>query len=332
MNAGQYCRDNEATPVRPILTSNGVAREQVRDIQRRRMLSAMVELVAERGVANVTVAQVVERAGVSRRTFYEVFGDRDDCFLAAFDECLEWIYGEVLPAYERPGRSRGKIRGALVALLSAFDGEPALTRLLVVESLAGGPATLERRARVVNALVAAIDEIRRETNTSHPPHPMTAEGVVGGVLALIHTRLLESDSERERLIELTNPLMSMIVLPYLGAAAARRELERPLPKSTGGTRSHGRDPLRDVGMRLTYRTVRVLAAVGANPGASNREIAETAGIEDQGQISKLLTRLQNLELLVNTGAGQARGAPNAWTLTDRGAEVRDAIAVQTDRS
>jgi DNA-binding MarR family transcriptional regulator len=71
-------------------------------------------------------------------------------------------------------------------------------------------------------------------------------------------------------------------------------------------------------MRLTYRTVRVLAAIGGNPGASNREIAAASGIVDQGQISKLLNRLARLELTENHGVGQEKGGANAWQLTERG--------------
>jgi DNA-binding MarR family transcriptional regulator len=77
-------------------------------------------------------------------------------------------------------------------------------------------------------------------------------------------------------------------------------------------------------MRLTYRTVRVLSVIGERPGASNREIAESSGIVDQGQISKLLNRLARLELIVNLGGGQERGASNAWHLTPRGGQVERA--------
>jgi hypothetical protein len=83
-------------------------------------------------------------------------------------------------------------------------------------------------------------------------------------------------------------------------------------------------------MRLTYRTVRVLMAVIAGPGSSNREVAEGAGISDQGQISKLLARLRGLDLIENVGAGSARGEPNAWALTERGEEVANAIAHRSD--
>ena len=84
------------------------------------------------------------------------------------------------------------------------------------------------------------------------------------------------------------------------------------------------DPLSGLNIRLTYRTVRVLMVIAEQPGASNREIAEGSGIVDQGQISKLLTRLERLKLIRNIGAGQERGAANAWQLTGRGAEVERA--------
>jgi DNA-binding MarR family transcriptional regulator len=127
--------------------------------------------------------------------------------------------------------------------------------------------------------------------------------------------------------------MSMIVLPYLGPAAARRELSRTVPKTRARLpRRTERDPLRELEMRLTYRTVRVLMAVAANPGSSNRAVADGAGIKDQGQISKLLARLKRLDLIENTGEGSARGGPNAWVLTERGREVHGAISEQSTRS
>lgn len=82
-------------------------------------------------------------------------------------------------------------------------------------------------------------------------------------------------------------------------------------------------------MRLTYRTVRVLMGIAGHPGASNRTVAEASGISDQGQISKLLARLDSLGLVRNTGQGHPKGAPNAWQLTTRGQEVEQAIRLQT---
>jgi hypothetical protein len=74
-------------------------------------------------------------------------------------------------------------------------------------------------------------------------------------------------------------------------------------------------------MRMTYRTRRVLSTIAAKPGASNRDVADAAGIEDQGQISKLLAKLAGLGLLLNANEGRPRGGANAWWLTEPGEEL-----------
>jgi AcrR family transcriptional regulator len=310
---------------------NTLGRERVSDIQRSRMLGAMVGEVAERGVGNVSVSHVVARSGVSRRTFYEIFEDREDCFLAAFDEAVGRIADVVIPAHARPGSWPAKTRAALAALLELFEDEPDIGRLVVVESLGAGVNALERRTRVLVPAVEAIDQGRAANKAGVALPGITAEIVVGGVLGVLHARL--TAGERRPLIELLNPLMVMIVFPYLGRAAADRELDRPVsPRRRDPPRSAA-DPLRGLEMRLTYRTVRALLAVAKNPGSSNRTVADASGISDQGQISRLLTRLHGLGLIENAGSGPARGEPNAWTLTQRGWEVHGAIAQQTsDRS
>jgi DNA-binding MarR family transcriptional regulator len=142
------------------------------------------------------------------------------------------------------------------------------------------------------------------------------------------------------MVELLNPLMAMIVLPCHGPAAAQKELEHPAAKAAGTPGagggaakrgqdtssssvpvSSGRSPLDGLPMRLTYRTVLVLTAIAEQPGASNREVAAVADISDQGQISKLLARLERLGLIENTGEEQPSGEPNAWHLTSRGQEL-----------
>jgi AcrR family transcriptional regulator len=284
----------------------------------------MVDVAAERGAANVTVAHVVAHSGVSRRTFYEQFEDREDCFVAAFEVAVENMAAGVLPAYERPGKWRERIRASLSALLEGLDEDPAIGRLLIVEMLGAGQPALERRRQLLGQIIKAVDRGRAEGKGEGPPS-LTAEGVVGGVFSLIHSRLL--DGGRASLLELLNPLMSMIVLPYLGPAAARRELREPAPQTLKGIRRIASDPLRELEMRLTYRTMRVLLAIGSHPGASNRQIADASGISDQGQVSKLLTRLEQLGLISNAGNARAKGEPNAWTLTERGAAIQEAISV-----
>jgi AcrR family transcriptional regulator len=310
---------------------NGFGQAQVAQIQRARILAAMFDVATELGAANVSVADVVERSGVSRRTFYETFADREDCFLAAFDDALAFASQRVLPAYQAERRWRDQVRAAVIAFLSFLDEEPVIGRLLIRESLTGGAKTRTRREQVLAQIAGAIDRGREESaNTAAMLQPLTAEGLVGGALSIIDARL--SLSRDPPVIGLANVLLSMIVLPYLGPAAARRALDRPVEPRVSDRRDARllEDPFKGAGMRLTYRTVRVLLAVAEHPNASNRAIGQTAGIADQGQISKLLGRLQRLGLISNTGLGPGRGAPNAWTLTATGRQLTKSIRTHTE--
>jgi DNA-binding MarR family transcriptional regulator len=116
----------------------------------------------------------------------------------------------------------------------------------------------------------------------------------------------------------------------LGATAARRELERPTPRPACATIEDASDPFKGLSIRFTYRTARVLATIATSPGASNRLVADTSGILDEGQMSRLLTRLQRSGLVENYGEGKPKGEPNAWTLTERGEAVHAALGVRLD--
>jgi AcrR family transcriptional regulator/predicted transcriptional regulator len=304
----------------------GLPRGHVTEVQRNRVLAATVEVVTEIGYARMTVAQIIARARVSRKTFYDVFADREDCFLAVFDQSVERARALAVEAYEREPAWRDAMRAGLASLLTLMDEDRALARLCVVEALGAGDRVLARRREVLEGLAAVVDRGRDSARAGGEPAPLTAEAVVGAVFAVLHTRLL--DRREEPLGGLLGSLMSIIVLPYLGTRAAGRERARP--QQVGSARPHvagdarAEDPLRGLNMRLTYRTVRVLSVIDEHPGASNREIAERSGITDQGQISKLLTRLARLALVENRGDGQERGASNAWYLTPRGEQVERA--------
>ncbi len=310
-------------------------------MQRRRLLLAIREVVAEGGLEDASVGRICKRASMSRRTFYELFEDREACFLRAVQVAVEQIAQDVIGAFECGDRTRsardtqgsrgwrGRVRAALTVLLERFDSEPGVARLCSVEALKAGPEVLAYRRRVLEALSSAVDRGRGEAKGIAGPAHLAAESTVGGVLSVLHARVLARDPRP--LVELLNPLMSMIVHPYLGAAAARRELEMPMPASNGRLAERvvingvGPDPFRDLPMRFTYRTARVMSAIASQPGINNREVGDTAGVHDQGQISKLLHRLQRNGLIDNHRSEHAKGEPNAWTLTDRGCAVHAAI-------
>jgi AcrR family transcriptional regulator/DNA-binding MarR family transcriptional regulator len=305
-----------------------VPREQLVEIQRSRLLAAAVVAVDELGYADTTVSDVTSRARVSRRTFYELFANREECLAAVLEDVVALIEGEVAAADLDGLPWRERVRGGLWAILSFLDREPALARVCVVQALCGGPRLLARREEILAGLAAVVDEGRLDARGGGCT-PLTAEGVVGAAFAIVYARLLRV--EREPLTGLLGELMGMIVLPYMGAAAARREQVRPAParplRAADGPASGGvvGDPLQGVSMRLTYRTARVLEGVAECSGGSNREVAECAGIQDPGQVSKLLARLERLGLLVNTGEGHAKGEPNAWSLTPKGRLVAQSV-------
>ncbi len=293
------------------------------------MLAGAVGAIEEFGYVNTTVEQITSRARVSRRTFYELFENREACLIALLEDILGMIEGELAAVHLAGLGWRERVRGCLWAILSFFDREPALARVCVVQALRGGPEVLERREEILARLARAIDKGRREGPRGRGCAPLTAEGLVGAAFAIVYARLLRG--ERGPLTGLVGELMSMIVLPYLGPAVARRELARPTRgpvRAVERAPAHpqvDRDPLQDVPMRLTLRTARVLECVAEQPGVSNRAVAERAGISDQGQISKLMARLERLGLTANTGAGHAKGEPNAWKLTAKGELVAQSI-------
>jgi AcrR family transcriptional regulator/DNA-binding MarR family transcriptional regulator len=348
----------------------------VSELQRTRLLDAAFELVAEQGFRRMAARKVAERAGVSPKTFYDLFADREDCFLATFDHAVEELAAVARPAYEGEGEWVARIRAALGALLDFLDREPELCRLVFIEALGAGARVLERRAEILERLERVIDEGRAGAKGAGELPPLTAAGIVGATFSVIHGQLLQQHPES--LSALLNPLMATIVFPYRGRKAAARELERPISKAgprtlptlphlpegsnppnhqgsdllpadrsrppsrprdlisgpagrTSGSRAGSRQssgscagPGRTSGsradLRLTVRTYAVLQAVAAHPGVSNREVSDLVRVADQGQISRLMARLEERGLLENAG-GQVQGVAKAWRLTSQGQEV-----------
>jgi AcrR family transcriptional regulator len=305
------------------------------ELQRARLLDGAVAAVSELGWSGVTVADIAAHARVSRKTFYDLFCEREDCLLAVLDDTLARVEDELAGADLEGVSWCGRVRRGLWIVLSFFDREPELARLLVVGSAGGGYRVQEWRQGVIARLAAIIDEGRPSGARGQRVPVLTAEGMVGAVLMVLHTRLLP-DTERASLSALQGQLMGMIVLPYLGVGAAFAECERPTPQTpvlssavrVGAYRADV-DPFRDIPMRLTYRTARVLEAAAEHPGSSNRFIGEQADVHDQGQISKLLARLERIGLLQNTSEGHTKGEPNAWSLTTLGERVTEHLALRT---
>jgi len=200
--------------------------EQASEVQRMRILSAMVEVASEHGTESATVARVAARAGVSTGTFYALFEDRQDCLTAVFEEAVASATKHVSAAYDTQARWVDRVRAAVLALLELLDEERELARLCVEHAVASH-AMLMRRGEVLGELTRIIDEGRGASRAARNPPPLAAQGVLGSALGLIYSELIARDPRS--MVELLNPLMFWIVLPYLGASAARKEQYRLLP-------------------------------------------------------------------------------------------------------
>ncbi len=297
------------------------------DERRARTFRAIAEAVAERGVRSVTLADIAAWAEVSPRQLREQFADVEGGILAAFEWTTQRAGATMAAAYGGESRWIEAIRASLAAMLELIEQEPELARLWIVDSLGGGSKVLRRRAKTIATLCEYIDSGRLDAASRTEPPAITAEGVVGGLLAVLQTRLLAPGAEPPS--GLLGELVSLVVLPYMGSAAAKRELTRSAGRSPLGRRSRprpsGHAAVEGAGVRLTYRTARVLMAIAERPGSSNREVGNRGEVVDQGQISKLLARLESQGLIVNTGGGGRRGAPNAWELTPRGEQLEHAV-------
>lgn len=300
---------------------HAIAREQIPAVQRMRIIAAIATLASERDAATITIREIVAVAGVSTKTFYEIFEDRSDSVLAAIDHAWSMAAERAQPAYETPNRWVDRMRSGLAALLAFCDEEPEMAHLCMVTSAAAGPTALGRRRDVVNQLARLVDEGR--ILTRRQPPPFTAEGVIGAVSGVIHARLLTPG--HDALIDLLNPLVSMIVLPYRGEAAARKQLDMRRPRLTAPAVTSGPPAGSPVPVRLTHRTLAVLTAISQEPGLNNIEIAKRAGIRDEGQISKLLARLAHCGLMVNR-RDRTTGTANEWHLTHHGEAAQARIA------
>ena len=268
---------------------------------------------------------MASRAGISEAVFFEVFQNVEECYRAAFEEGLGRLSRSVDEAAGREGSWLDRLRAGLVAFLGFLDDEPAWGRLLIVDTpVTDGVLELRSQQRVPGVLTSLLDDGAPQAIGELMPEPtLTSELVVGGVISVIRAQMLKGDGAV--LVGLAPSLMSFMVRPYLGQVAANAELEGR-PSANAHASADELVPSRktelaraaSLPIRVTHRTTLVLRAIGQAPYSNNREVAEAAGLADEGQASKLLARLERRGVIENVGVGAARGEPNAWLLTVSG--------------
>src|SRR5262245_26402169 len=203
---------------------HGLSREAVAASQRKRIIEAMVAAVAQRGYAATRVVDVIARAGVSRRTFYELFRDKEQCFLAAYDEVFGRLVADTSDAFESAAGQAWseRIRAAMTALLVGLADDPAAARFSIVEVFVVGARAVARRDAALRRLGDLVDAGRSESSLELPG--ITGKAIIGGI-----NELLYADIRAGAAAELPSRLPDIIFWitePFLGIAGAGRERDR----------------------------------------------------------------------------------------------------------
>lgn len=192
--------------------------------QRSRIHQAMIEVVSERGYPETRVVDVIGVAGVSRKTFYELFDSKEDCFLAAYDVLLGNLLGEATKAFESTPETAWaeRVRSALEVLLEHLAAHPEEARFAIVEVLAAGPKALARRDAALRQFTGFLEAGRSETSVELPG--ITSLSIAGGINELLYSEILHGAASR--LPERLPDLMFWVTLPFLGPKRAGAERER----------------------------------------------------------------------------------------------------------
>jgi AcrR family transcriptional regulator len=192
-------------------------------VQRERLLAAMLRATAELGYREVSVQEVLDRAGVSRPTFYEHFENKEACFLAAFDSAASRLRNRLEAAAEDGEGWRERLRLGLEELLRFVAEDPDAAMSLIVDGRAACPDALTRRDDLLDHFASCLDGmVRAEVSADEAPSAIAAAGIVGGIEALLYSRLNRGTTEG--IADLLPSLMYFAVLPYEGQEAASEEL------------------------------------------------------------------------------------------------------------
>lgn len=190
--------------------------------QRERLLEAAIRVVAEKGYAATTVADLTREAGISRTTFYEMFEDKEGCFLAAYDGIVDALVRRIAAAYESEEEWPQRARAGLAALLEALAEEPDVARLALVDVGSAGPAAQRRFRAAMQRLTPFFEEGRDFAPGGRNLPANTSRMAIGAVTGLIADELTEERAED--LPKLLSDVLFATLVPYIGPDAAAREV------------------------------------------------------------------------------------------------------------
>ena len=282
--------------------------------QRDRLVVAMGELTAELGLAAVGVHHVCQRAGVSRRTFYELYADRDACVLDMHEEAFGRLLAHLDAAVGAAGRQwEDRAVAATQALFGAWEADRVLAQLCLVSSVSGHGEALKLRHAMIEQMAGLL--------AGPPRQPLVEASVLNaaivGIWGLAFARLTEDPDKS--LEDLAGVAIFILLAPFAGRrhAAARAAgrggtaayVTRWTPTVTGGSEEQG--------LLVTELTGQTLRYLNGHPGAANIDIARAVDVRHESQMSRHLARLERAGMVSH----RKEGRTNAWRLTARGEEA-----------
>jgi AcrR family transcriptional regulator len=189
---------------------HGLLRSFVAANQRERILSAVAQAAAELGYAEMSVEAIVVRAGVSRRTFYEHFRNKEDAFVAAYDAVVHQLARCIRRAYLNETTVRERLRAGIRAYMQFLASEPEFARLCIVEVLAAGPRAIARRNEAMRMFAEIIEDNIHELIPGCRRAALTAETIVGGIHEVVFRRILAD--RIDELPDLADELLATILM------------------------------------------------------------------------------------------------------------------------
>jgi AcrR family transcriptional regulator len=292
--------------------------------QRGRLVAAVGVVAWEQGPGSLTVDHICDRAGMSRRTFYEIFTNVDDALAGAVEDAHEQLWRDI----DRQVQTTAvpdwptAVSTVVVALLAAVERDPAIGWLCVGELATALPRAEAARRQSMSRLTSVIHDGYggAECRVDDWARAQAVMGATGAVWELVRQRLADSDPEHP-VRDLAGPAIFLVLVPYVERAEAMRLAAHPPVLTLSGPAPYAVESA--VG-RLTELTQQSLLFLRDHPMASNIEIAEGIGVNHASQMSRHLRRLAKERLVV----GLRDGRCNRWSLTDHGAEVVAALGAQ----
>ena len=263
--------------------------EAVRESQRERLMIALVEVVDRQGLPASTVADLIDRAHVSRAAFYEQFADLQDCFLATVDTHNARVGAQVLSAYNTPGLEwPERVRAAAQALQRAIDIWPAAARVCLADVLTAGDAAGERHEQAIALVRQLLRDARAATGQRGAVSKRAAVAATGALRGVLREHLAEprrattSEAAPQLAEEVASWLLACLPLPTSpsggsarGSRGGRRAavVAQPRDSHTGAAPAGAEDRRERIVTAVTD-----LAAAKGYRAMSHRDIASQAKV------------------------------------------------------